>query len=79
MPHQRIDLSALNAVTEQFVADTLRNIVKSAEALGVAEHPEMTCIPGFRDYLTRYDAALSACEEQAAHPSAPRHLRAVVG
>lgn len=72
----RIDVAALNAVTEEGVADIMRNILDKFEKLGVADHPDMTCVPSFRAYLRRYDAALAASSVQAVRPSAP-HLRLV--
>lgn len=68
----RIDVAALNAVTEQFVYDVIRNALARFEALGVADHPDMTCVPSFRAYLRRYDAALVASSVQEAHPQVPR-------
>jgi hypothetical protein len=62
----------INASIERFVAHTLRGVLAEAEHLGVADHPDMTCIPGFRAYLRRYDDALAACEEQGDHPARTR-------
>jgi hypothetical protein len=76
MPN-RIDLVTLNASVERFLASTVRNIVTEAEALGVADHPAMTCIPGLRAYLKRYDAAYAQAASEQADPQSAPHLRLV--
>jgi hypothetical protein len=64
-----IDPHELNAAVERSVASFLRHVVLAeVERLGVADHPDLTCIPGFRAYLRRYDDALAACEEQEDPP-----------
>lgn len=71
-----VDVAALNAATEEFVADMLRVAISKLEKLGVGDHPDMTCLAPYRAYLRRYDAALAASGVQEAPPS-ERRLRLV--
>jgi hypothetical protein len=75
MAEHTIDIADLNAVTEQFVAEMLRNAVEPFERLGVADHPDLTCVTDFRAYLRRYDAAVADAELEA--PRSATRLRLV--